>query len=813
MNILKFRKPSRYINHEVNSIRKESASLRVALAFPDIYEIGMSHLGLKILYHIINGIDYASAERVFAPWPDMKAYLEESGNPLASLETGRPLREFDIVGFSLQYELSYPTVLGMLSLGDIPIRREERGPGDPFVIGGGPCTVNPAPLEPFFDAFLAGDGEEAVLEMANLWRQWRASSGSREDFLRALSGIEGFYVPGQRQKKVQMRVVSSLDNAPFPVSPPVPYTQIVHDRVNVEISRGCTRGCRFCQAGMVYRPLRERTPRRILRIVEESLQNTGYDEISFTSLSAGDYTALLPLLRTVNNRFSGRQITISLPSLRVGAVQKDVLREIRQVKKTGFTIAPEAATGRLRAVINKEFSPEDYEKALHALFSEGWLNLKLYFMIGLPSETEDDIEAIPGMVLQALNIAKKYTRKHVNITLSISPFVPKPHTPFQWSGQESQEELERKVEYLKERLPRKGINLKVHDRKMSLLEAALSRGGSETGDLLLELYRQGAYLDGWTEHFDLQKWEAAFEKTGLSPEGLVSKTFEREEPLPWDVVDIGVKKEFLWREYEKAMRGEWTGDCSTTACHACGLGCKSGEFLSREEVGLQRTFHQETRRFSPVKVRVRFSKTFPLDCLSHLELTTALLRGLRRAGVPLVYSEGYSPSPRVSFGPPLSVGIGGLQEYLDMEIYPPFDPDEFIQRINHYLPEGLRVEDMAFVFGRVPSLTSFITLYEYEVRFPEDADVDLGFMLKGGGEFRENMHKFDIMGGKRVKLQLLDRPEKKVKVREMLEGLFGMPMEELEIIRTGLFGFRKRWITPMELVRTSRGVPSPAGSS
>ncbi len=805
MNILKFRKPSRYINHEVNSIRKGDPFLRVALAFPDIYEIGMSHLGLKILYHIINGIDFASAERVFAPWPDMKAYMEESGSPLASLETGRPLREFEIVGFSLQYELSYPTVLEMLSLGGIPIRREERGPGDPFVIGGGPCTVNPAPLEPFFDAFLVGDGEEAVLEMASLWRERDASSGSREDFLRALSGIEGFYIPGLSRNKVERRMIISLDDAPFPVSPPVPYAQIVHDRVNVEISRGCTRGCRFCQAGMVYRPLRERTPGRILRIVEESLRNTGYDEISFTSLSAGDYTALRPLLRAVNNRFPGREVAVSLPSLRVGAVQKEILREIRQVKKTGFTIAPEAATGRLRAVINKEFSPEDYERALHALFSEGWLNLKLYFMIGLPGETEEDIEAIPAMALQALRIAKKYTRKHVNITLSISPFVPKPHTPFQWSGQDSQEALERKVEHLKKRLPRKGINLKVHDRRMSLLEAALSRGGAETGDLLQELCRQGAYLDGWTEHFDYEKWEAAFEKTGLSPEGLASRSYGREDALPWDVVDIGVKKEYLWREYEKAMRGEWTGDCSTTTCHACGLGCRSGEFLSREEAGLQRAYSQDTRRFSPVKVRVRFAKTAPLDCLSHLELTTALLRGLRRAGVPLVYSEGYSPSPRVSFGPPLSVGVGGLQEYLDMEVHPPFDPEEFIQRINQHLPEGLRVEDMAFVFGKVPSLTSFITLYEYEVRFPQKGDVDLGFLLKGGGELRENLHKFDIMTGKRVRLQLLDRPEKKVKVREILEGLFGMPMEELEIIRTGLFGFRKRWITPMEMVRMPGG--------
>ncbi|MFA4830512.1 MAG: TIGR03960 family B12-binding radical SAM protein, partial [Thermodesulfovibrionales bacterium] len=456
MNLSLFQKPSRYINSEVNSLRKEG-EVRVALAFPDIYDVGMSHLGLKILYKIINDLPYASAERAFHPWLDLEKEMKHKGILLSSLETERPLKDFDIVGFSFQYELSYTTVLNMLHLAGIPIRSEHRAEGKwPLVIAGGPCTVNPMPMSPFIDAFLIGDAEEAIVEILDTYRLWKKEGDAKkESVLKALSQIEGIYVPSLHAIRytlhaahVKRRYIESLDNFPYPESPVVPYTQIVHDRVNIEVSRGCTMGCRFCQAGMIYRPLRERSPEKALSIAEKSLKNTGHEEVSFTSLSAGDYSCLLPLLKAFNCRFLDRKISLSLPSLRVAAVNRDVLKEIKSVRKTGFTIAPEAATGRLRNVINKDFTEEDYERSLKMLFEEGWQKVKLYFMVGLPTETQEDIEAIPDMALKALKIAKKHTNRYVTINITLSPFVPKPHTPFQWYGQENIGRIREKLNFL-----------------------------------------------------------------------------------------------------------------------------------------------------------------------------------------------------------------------------------------------------------------------------------------------------------------------------------------------------------------------------
>ncbi|GBE35498.1 radical SAM superfamily protein [bacterium BMS3Bbin06] len=801
-NLSRFRKPTRYINREVNVIRKGGPGVRVALAFPDVYDIGMSHLGLGILYSIINSLPHASAERVFAPWPDYRKYMKEAGVPLASLEGETPLKDFDVLGFSFQYELSYPTVLEMLALGDIPLLSDDRGEGDPVVIAGGPCTVNPVPMIPYIDAFLLGDGEEAVVEMLSLFHGFRREGGGKGEFLAALSEMEGFYVPGH-SPSVKRRYVSDLENAPFPVSPVVPYVQIVHDRINIEISRGCTRGCRFCQAGMLYRPLRERSPGRIFSLVEESIARTGYDEVSFTSLSAGDYSELMPLLKAMNRRFGERNIAVSLPSLRVGAVNRELLREVSGVKKSGFTIAPEAATDRLRAVINKDFDEDEYERALHALFSEGWLNLKLYYMIGLPTEEDGDIEAIPGMVMKALKTAKRHTGRHVNITVGISTFVPKPHTPFQWTGQEPMERISEKIKFLKGKLFRKGLNVKFHAPRLSRLEAILSRGGEETQALLREVHKNGAYLDGWSEHFDINKWEHALDAAGCPEEELAVRGYERGDPLPWDFVDIGIGKEYLEKEYTRAIEGRWTGDCNRRSCNACGLGCRSGEFLSPSSLRIVPSYNGESRRFKPVRVRVEYSKRRHLRYLSHLELTGAMLRGLRRAGVDLAYSGGFSPSPRASFGPPLSVGVEGLREYLDIEVYPPFDVASYRDAINAVLPEGLEIVDMAFVFRKLPSLTSFITLYEYEIGFYGERDVRLSSLMNKKEKISEFLEKFDIIEDRRVRLRLKDLPERKVKLKEVLEGIFGMPAEDMEIARTGLFGWRKGWITPMDLVRVA----------
>ncbi|MCI0468818.1 MAG: TIGR03960 family B12-binding radical SAM protein, partial [Nitrospirae bacterium] len=632
MNLLNFSKPSRYINCEINSIRKEISdergSIRAALSFPDIYEVGMSHLGMKILYGIINRIPFASAERVFAPWTDLEGYMIRNNIPLSSLESNTPLSKFDIVGFSLQYELSYTTVLNMLRLGGIPLRSDERLDLKghlPLVIAGGPCTVNPAPMSAFIDAFLIGDGEDAIVELIETARQWKLNSdGKRGSFLKEISRLEGLYVPSvHKTERIKRRFVYDLNKSFYPTKPVVPYTSIVHDRINIEVSRGCDRGCRFCQAGMIYRPLRERSPEVVLGIAEESLRNTGYSEVSLTSLSAGDYSCLLPVVREFNKRFSRSRTALSLPSLRVGAVNQEVIREIKSVRKTGFTMAPEAATERLRNVINKDFSDEDYEKALNALFSEGWQNLKLYFMIGLPSEREEDIEAIPHMALKALKTAKKKTSRFVNISATISPFIPKSHTSFQWIGQLKMEEIQKRLAYLRERLSSKKIKFKGHNSEMSLIEAVFARGDEGLSVLLEEAWKSGCRLDGWSEVFNFKGWLDSMERTGIDGYAYAERAIGFGERLPWDNIDTGIKKEFMLMEYEQALRHEISPACSEK-CSVCGLKCGPdfGAQGAKDIIAESIPFGSEIRIQSPViiKIRVQFSKTGMLRYLSHLEL-------------------------------------------------------------------------------------------------------------------------------------------------------------------------------------------------
>jgi radical SAM family uncharacterized protein/radical SAM-linked protein len=817
VNLSNLQKPSRYINNEINSSHADK-SVKVALVFPDIYEIGMSHLGLRILYKVINDLPFASAERVFSPWIDFEAEIKAKGLLLSSLESNRPLREFDIVGFSLQYELSYTTVLNMLSMGGIPLKTEERSNAAsvryPLVIAGGPCTVNPMPMSPFLDAFLIGDGEEAVKEIADTYYRWKIDGDRKKDSLfQAISRIEGVFVPSvHASTPVKRRIISSLDNAPYPDKPIIPFTGIVHDRVNIEVSRGCSMGCRFCQAGMIYRPVRERSPDHVLALAETSLRTTGYEEVSFTSLSAGDYSCLLDVVTRFNKKFRKDNIAVSLPSLRISAINDSLLREIRSVRKTGFTIAPEAGSERLRKVINKDFSDRDYEQALLILFKEGWLNLKLYFMIGLPTETDEDIEGILSMSLKALKTAKQFTKRFVNINVGVSPFIPKAHTPFQWYGQIKTDELREKKNYIRNRLSRKGLNIKGHNIRMSLLEAAFSRGDAVMAPLIEKAWSLGCRLDGWTEVFNFKRWEEAMHLTGIDAASFAEKSFELADRFPWDIIDIGVSKEFLWKEYQKAISGEISTDCRKI-CHKCGLDCRKPPDNQLLEIrkplpapGDFSVIFSHSRQFKPVRIRVEFAKTGRLRYLSHLELITLFHRALRRSGFPIEFSKGFHPTPNISFGPPLGVGIAGLREYFDMEISPPFDLITNRKKLNETLPDGISVHDISSIPAGEPSLNAFICRYEYEIRGAELQAVHsflskkelLVAREKGTINIRNMVEEVSTPDENSVVLLLTDQGDSKVRLGELVPLLCNRSLEDLDITRTGLYGWRGGWVKPIE---------------
>jgi radical SAM family uncharacterized protein len=584
-------KPARYSGGEWNIATKDwdKTPIRIALSYPDLYELGMSTLAIHILYELLNSQPDVLAERVFAPWPDMAAQLRSNGIPLFSLESKHPLQDFDIIGFSLGYELTYTNVLNMLYLARIPLLASERNDSHPLVIAGGSCVLNPEPMADFIDGFVIGDSEEVALELVSSLRDWKSDRAPREGLLRRLAQIPGIYVPSLYQvayeasglfksitptvaeasPSIKRRIIAVLP--PPPTKPVVPYIEITHDRGTVEIQRGCSRGCRFCQAGNIYRPVRERPPEEVLRAVGELIANCGYNEFSLVSLSTSDYPHLDELVASLFQRYQDRNLILSLPSLRIDNLSLRLLDSLATHKRTGLTFAPEAGSQRLRKVINKNTSEDTILGTATEAFSRGWNALKLYFMLGLPTETRDDIEAIASLIDKISSLGKRTRGRRPQIRVSLSTFVPKPHTPFQWVAQESEEQLNAKIELLRERLRRKEVRLSWNEPKLSQLEAAMSRGDRRLARVIHRAWQLGNNFDGWSEHFNYENWLRAFQESGLEPGFYAQRELSLDEPLPWAHIDIGVTQAFLKREFKTALKNQETPDCRYRDCSACGL--------------------------------------------------------------------------------------------------------------------------------------------------------------------------------------------------------------------------------------------------
>ena len=783
--------------------------LKITLAFPDLYEIGTSHFGLQILYSILNGQENVVAERAYAPGEDLERRLRDAGASLMSMESHTPLNKFDIIGFSLLYELNYTNVLNMLQLSGIPFLSGRRDDTHPIIIAGGPCTCNPEPVADLFDAMVIGDGETVILEMVRSWLHWKDHDPKDKDaLLKAWSKIVGVYIPSFFEPvytpsgfqsvspkypdytKVTRAVVSDLDSTPFPDTPLVPFGRPVHDRLRLEVARGCSRGCRFCQAGMIYRPVRERSPETLFAQAEKSIKNTGYENLSLLSLSTGDYTCLVPFLDRLMARCEADQIAVSLPSLRAETLTPHLMETIKRIRKTGFTIAPEAGSQRLRNVINKNITRADIERTVEDAFELGWRVIKLYFMIGLPTETDQDLEALVALVTELRN---KH-RKKGQINASVAVFIPKPHTPFQWAPQMALPESKEKIDRIRSRLKISGIHFKWQNPEMSILEGLWARGDRRLGKLLINAFEKGCRFDGWSDKFRFRRWEEAILETGIDMDFYTTRFRDLSEPLPWDHIDTRVSKTFLKTEWENALTGEHTPDCRYGDCCACGV-CDFTELKPQIYETLKENDENKTgARTIPTpgykRLKICYEKKDQARYFGHLELKNVFFRAIRRAGIPVKYSEGFHPMPRASFEDPLPIGMESEEEAFILTVEDTAKPLIVRDRLNAHLPQGLFVHTCHLAGKKASSQLSARITYRVTLKnsFFDSAFLDrfhdreqwvVYRKTKKGKtksiDLKEMIDRIHIESPDVLELSILSAPGKTIRPAEVITHIFDLP--------------------------------------